>query len=70
MPLVRVSMLEGRTVDQKRQIVEEITQTICNVCGVSAEGVDVMIEELSRDNWSHGGVLYSERGAKKPSSST
>jgi 4-oxalocrotonate tautomerase len=67
MPFVRVSMFEGRSIDQKRQIIEEITQTISSVCGISPESVDVLIEEMKRENWSHGGVLYSEMGSRRQS---
>jgi len=64
MPVVRVSMYDGRTLDQKRELVKGITEVVTRVCGVSTEGVHVVIDEVKRENWSIGGLLYPDR--KKP----
>lgn len=61
MPLVVVKMLEGRSLDQKRQMVEEITDTIVRVAGTSIDQVDVVFEEYPRENWAKAGTLFSDK---------
>jgi 4-oxalocrotonate tautomerase len=53
-------MLEGRTLDQKKKLVTEITRVTVEVLGGSAESVDIIITDVKRDNWSTGGRLWSE----------
>ena len=61
MPLVVVKMLEGRTAEQKRQLVREITDVVVRVAGTTEDQVDVMIEDYSRDSWAKGGTLFSDK---------
>ncbi len=61
MPYVNVKMLDGRTKDQKRELVRAITDALQKFCGAKPEGTMVVIEEVTRDHWSVGGVLISDR---------
>jgi 4-oxalocrotonate tautomerase len=61
MPVVRVSMYDGRSLDKKRELVAGITEVVARVCGVSAEGVHVVIDEVKRENWGIGGKLGPDR---------
>lgn len=61
MPIVRVDLFEGRSVEQKRELVRGITEVVARTCGVSADGVHVLINEMTRDNWGRGAVLNSDR---------
>jgi 4-oxalocrotonate tautomerase len=61
MPIVRINMFEGRNLEQKRELVEGITAVVSKVCGVAPEGVHVLIEEMTRENWGRGGILNSDR---------
>jgi 4-oxalocrotonate tautomerase len=61
MPIVHVEMFEGRSVEQKRELVRGITETVARVCGVSADGIHVLINEMSRENWGRGAVLHADR---------
>jgi 4-oxalocrotonate tautomerase len=60
-PIVRVDFFEGRTVEQKRELVRGITEVVARTCGVSPDGVHVLLNELSRENWSRGSVLAVDR---------
>jgi 4-oxalocrotonate tautomerase len=53
-------MLEGRTIEQKKKLVEEITRVTVEVLGGSASAVDILITDVKRENWATGGVLWSE----------
>ena len=63
MPIIRVSMFEGRSIEKKRELVEAITEVVARVCEDTPDGVSILIEELPRESWARGGVLYSDRRA-------
>ena len=60
MPMYHVEMLEGRTLAQKKKLVEEITRITVEVLGSQPESVDVIITDVKRENWATGGKLWSE----------
>ena len=60
MPTYHVEMLEGRTIEQKKKLVEEITRVTVEVLGSTPESVDVIITDVARHNWATGGRLWSE----------
>ncbi len=59
MPVVIVEMWEGRTIEQKKQIVEGITSVWVKM-GVPAEGVQVILKDNAKHNWAIAGKLTSE----------
>jgi 4-oxalocrotonate tautomerase len=60
MPTYHVEMMEGRTVEQKKKLVAEITRVSVEVLGGVADSVDVIITDIKRENWATGGKLWSE----------
>ena len=52
-------MWDGRTIDQKKILVEGITATFEKI-GVPAEVVHVIINDIPKHNWGDGGKLASE----------
>ena len=64
MPTLRVELFEGRTTEQKRALAKELTDACVRVLGGSADGVDVVFFDIHRENWSTGGVLWSDKAAK------
>jgi len=60
MPTYHIEMFEGRTPEQKKKLVAEVTRVTVEVLGGSAESVDIIIHEVQRDNWAIGGKLWSE----------
>ena len=61
MPIIRVEMFKGRTKDQKRNLVKELTEAFNRTCGDNHQGIDVMLFDIEQDNWGFGGVLFSEK---------
>ena len=59
MPVVIVEMWEGRTVEQKKQLVEGITETFTRI-GVPEEALHIIIRDIPKHNWGHAGRLASE----------
>jgi 4-oxalocrotonate tautomerase len=66
MPKYHLNMFEGRTIDQKRRLVEEVTRVTVEVLGVAPESVDIQITELKRENWATAGKLMSDSAADVP----
>ena len=60
MPTYRVEMFEGRTAEQKKKLVAEITRVTVEVLGGSPNSIDVIITDVKRENWATGGKLWSE----------
>jgi 4-oxalocrotonate tautomerase len=63
MPTYHIEMMEGRTVEQKKKLVEEITRVSVEILGGSPESVDILITDIKRENWATGGKLWLERTA-------
>ncbi|KAB2491562.1 2-hydroxymuconate tautomerase [Priestia endophytica] len=61
MPYVTVKMLEGRTDDQKRALVEKVTEAVVETTGASKEKVAVIIEEMSKNNYGVAGKRISDQ---------
>ncbi len=61
MPTLRVEMMEGRTPEQKRELVKALTEAVVKTLGTKAEAVDVLLYDIKRSDWATGGVLWSEK---------
>lgn len=64
MPEIVVYAIEGRTLEQKRGLVADITAAMVKNFEVPAENVVVQIIESTKDNKAKGGVLFSDRPAR------
>ena len=61
MPVVTIDMWEGRTIEQKRRLVEGITAAIMSSLNVSPETVQIIIKDNPKHNWGIAGKLASEQ---------
>ncbi len=61
MPNIQITMLKGRTVEQKRKIVERITDVMVEEAKASKEAVIITIVELDRESYGSGGMLMADR---------
>ncbi len=64
MPVVIVEMWEGRTVEQKKQLVEGITSVFA-AGGTPPEAVNIILKDNPKHNWATGGKLASEKSPAK-----
>ncbi|TMW72122.1 2-hydroxymuconate tautomerase [Alteribacter natronophilus] len=60
MPYVTVKMLEGRTDDQKRDLVEKVTGAVSETTGAPREKITVFIEEMNGGNYAVNGERHSD----------
>jgi 4-oxalocrotonate tautomerase len=61
MPSVQITMLKGRTIEQKRKIVERMTDVLVEEAKTQKDAVVVTIVEVEREDYAHGGVLMADR---------
>jgi 4-oxalocrotonate tautomerase len=60
MPYVTIKMLEGRTDEQKRALVEKVTEVVAETTGASKDKIVVFIEEMSKNHYAVGGKRLSD----------
>ncbi len=56
MPIVQVSMLEGRPGPVKEQLIAELTETVARVLETPLEAVRVILTDVPAAHWGAGGV--------------
>ncbi len=54
-------MLEGRTPEQKKRLIEEVTQAVTRTIGVPEMAVSVFIQETKYENHGQGGKQSQPR---------
>ena len=57
MPFIIVEAFEGRTVEQKRGIVKDVTEAVCKNFKVDPDAVSILIHEMKRENLGKSGKL-------------
>lgn len=61
MPIIKVEMLKGRTLEQKRALAEKVTQAVVETANCPKEAVRIIIREMDSENFSEGGVLKCDK---------
>ena len=61
MPMIRVEMYEGRTVDQKRALAEKLTEAFVETCGGTPAAVQIVISDIAKEDWATGGALAADK---------
>ncbi len=61
MPLIEVTMVEGRTPEQLRALISGLTRATAEAVGAPAENVRVVVREVPATHWAAGDVTIAER---------
>jgi len=61
MPTLHLEMHPGRTLEQKRAFVREVTRVAVETLVCPPETVDILITEVSRDAWAKAGKLLADK---------
>jgi 4-oxalocrotonate tautomerase len=61
MPIIRVEMFAGRTRDQKRALVRELTDAFVRTCGGKPEGLQIVIKDVQKEDWGVSGALMADK---------
>jgi len=64
MPHVQITLLEGRTLEQRRRVAKRITEVLVEEANASADAVTVAFVDVPRDSFSRGGILICDREKK------
>ena len=61
MPHIQITMLKGRSVEQKRKLVQRVTDVVAEEAGAAKDGVVITIVEVEREDYARGGVLMVDK---------
>ena len=61
MPIITVKMIEGRTDEQKKALVEKVTEAVAETTGAPKENVFIIIEDMKKEHYATGGVRFSDK---------
>lgn len=64
MPLIHVTMIEGRDTATKAKLIADLTATVVSALDAAAHTVRVIISEVPASNWGVEGEPLSERLAR------
>ncbi|KRE03853.1 4-oxalocrotonate tautomerase [Bosea sp. Root670] len=66
MPYINVQITKGATRAQKAEIVKTFTETLVRVLGKDPQNTHIVIQEIEREDWGHGGVLVADKAPASP----
>jgi 4-oxalocrotonate tautomerase len=61
MPLVEISLVQGRTPEQLRKLITALTDAVESSIGANREAIRVLIRELPATHWAAGDVTIAEK---------
>ncbi len=62
MPFAQIHMLEGRSDEQKRAVIEKVTQALHEAVGAPTETIRILISEVPKHHWGIGGKSAKDLG--------
>jgi 4-oxalocrotonate tautomerase len=57
MPVIQITISQGRSVEQKRELVQVLTRETARIMKTKEENVRILIYEVSKENWGNAGTL-------------
>jgi 4-oxalocrotonate tautomerase len=57
MPVIQITISQGRSVEQKRELVKILTKETARIMKTQEEKVRILIYEISKENWGNAGIL-------------
>lgn len=61
MPLIQISLAEGRTPQQIRDLISGVTEVAVNAANAPKEAVTVIVTEVAPPMWANADVTIEER---------
>lgn len=62
MPFAQVFMIEGRTEEQKRAVIEKVSAALVEATGAPQQAIRVWIQEVPKTNWGIAGQTAKDLG--------
>jgi 4-oxalocrotonate tautomerase len=60
MPVIQITMSQGRSVEQKRELVKVLTKETARIMKTQEEKIRILVYEVSKENWGNAGVLGTD----------
>lgn len=61
MPIIKVEMFKGRSREQKRKMVEALTDAMVESTGAKREAVWIVVQDVEKEDWGFGGELGCDK---------
>ena len=61
MPIVQIDLIEGRTVEQKRELVKRVTEAIYETAACPTSAVTIIMRDMPKENLGQGGKLRADQ---------
>ncbi|CAN5523614.1 tautomerase family protein [soil metagenome] len=61
MPVIRVEMITGRTREQKRALIKELTDGFIKTCGGKPESVQIVLVDVKKEDWGSAGEAMADK---------
>ncbi len=61
MPIIQIDWVEGRTVDQKRELAKKVTAAVCEAGKCPPEAVTIIIRDLPKTDIAKAGVPLADK---------
>jgi 4-oxalocrotonate tautomerase len=62
MPFAQLYIAEGRTDEQKKQLIKKVTQAFVDALGTKPDSVWITVPDIPKTQWGIGGKTLAERG--------
>ncbi|MEW9670950.1 4-oxalocrotonate tautomerase [Ammoniphilus sp. 3BR4] len=60
MPLINITILQGRTEEQVKQLIQNVTVTVSETLGAPKESIRVLVHEMPKTHWGIAGTPVSD----------
>ena len=60
MPIALIKILEGRSPEKKRRLIESVSRAMADSLEMPIDGVRVLVEEYSPELWGRGGRTVAD----------
>ena len=61
MPMVQITLLAGRTAEQKRKVAKRITDALVEDAGAKREAIAISFNEVNAESYALGGELMADK---------
>lgn len=61
MPIVQIDMIEGRTIEQKREMVQKVTEVISETAKCPKEAITIVIREAAAQHIAKAGTMMCDK---------
>jgi 4-oxalocrotonate tautomerase len=65
MPIVQISMVEGRSREQLRNLIREVTNSVASTLEAPIDSIKVIVSEVPPTHWGSAGLTIADRRNQK-----